>query len=355
MIEPASKSPAKTGSWIVVIMIATGVVAAAVAYIYWNNFVTVNDGKDRRVGPDFDPEQANKELAQLDDDLAEAKRVRRFGPMLDKARAFVARYPKYPAAYMLLSKVLIELNDWPKAYEEIQKSLALASNQPEAHRLAGTMQYVMRDYEKAEDHYRTAQVLRPDDPVYSVYIAQVFIRTNRHPEAMTLLLEVIRQDSKSHEAYSTLCDLFMAQNDPTRALQQIDKALDFAATNERAVVVPYVVKRAQVQRRAGDADGAMQTLTELLHDAEMFHPNVATEIAETWGMLEHPEKALEFYEKACAAIPTDWLLHEGAVEWAVRAGKLDVARQHLRIIEQIDPQLPSIPVLRKRIANAEKR
>lgn len=354
MTELSSRPSSRSGSRLVIALIAMGVVAAAITYIYWTNFVIINDGKDRQI-VEFDADQANKELAQLDDDLAEAKRVRRFSPMLDKARAFLAKYPQYPAAYTFLAKVLIELRDWPGAYEELQKSLALASNQPVVHRLAGTMQYVMRDYEKAEEHYRTAQVLAPDDPVNTVYVAQVCIRTNRHQEAMKLLLEALQLNSKSHEAYSTMCDLFLAQNDPTRALQQIDKALEYAATNERSVVVPYVVKRAQVLRRAGDADGAMQTLTELLHDAEMMQVEVAKEVAATWGMLEHPDKAMEFYERATAANPTDWMLHEGAVEWALRAGRVDIAKQHLRAIEQIDPHLPSIAVLKERVSKAEKK
>ena len=355
MPDSSITTRAKNGNWIVIVMIALGVVAAAAAYIYWTNFVTINDGKDRANQGQFDAEVATKELAQLDDDLAEAKRVRRFNAMLDKARAFIARYPKFPPAYTLLAKVYIELNDWPLAYDELKKSLALSSNQPVVHRLAGTMQYVMRDYEKAEEHYRTAQVLSPDDPINTVYIAQVFIKTNRHTEAMKLLLQALQLDSKSHEAYATMCDLFMAQNDPTRALQQIDKALEYAATNERSIIVPYVIKRVEVLRRAGDAEAAMQTINEQLHDAEMFQPAVAKELADTWGMLGKPEKAAEFYERATAANPTEWLLHAGAVEWAVKAGDLTLAKQHLRVIEQLDPHLPAIKDLKERIAAAEKK
>jgi tetratricopeptide (TPR) repeat protein len=353
MPDPTPPSSPRSGNWIVIVLILLGLAAAGTAYVYWTNFVTVGP-KGPPVGGDFDPDLANKELAQLDDDLAEAKRIRRFNSILDKARAFVARYPKYPPAYTLLAKVYIELYEWPKAYAELEKSLALASNQPMVHQLAGTMQYEMRDYEKAEDHYRTAHVLNPNDPLHLVYIAQVFIRTNRLEEASVRLLEAIALNSKSHEAYATMSDLFMKRNEPSQALQQIDKALEFAAANERGVVVPYVLKRAAVQRRAGDPQGAMQTLDEMLHDSEMMEPYVAKDVAETFGMLNQPDKAAEFYERATAANPTEWLLLAGAVDWALKANNLPMAKRSLRSLEKLDPHLPALRDLRNRVAAADK-
>jgi len=353
MVErtPVTPPPKPTGSWVVVAMIALGIAAGTVAFIYWTKYVTVGE-KDKSRPAVFDPEVANKELAQLDDDLAEAKRVRRFNAVLDKAKAFIARYPKYPPAYTLLAKVYIEMYEWPRAYDELQKSLALASNQPMVHHLAGTMQYEMRDFEKAEEHYRAAHVLNPNDPLHIVYIAQVCIRTNRMEEASLKLLEAIALDSRSHEAYATMSDLFMKQNDTTRALQNIEKALDFAATNERAVVVPYILKKAAILRR-DDPAAAMQLLENDLQDSEMIDPFVAPDIALTWAALGHPEKAAEFYDKATAANPTEWVLIRGAAEWSVKANDLPAAKRHLRTLEKLDPHLPAIKEVREMIAKAE--
>ncbi len=352
MAENSITTPPRSGNWIVIALILLGMAAAATAYIYWNNFVTV-EPKGPPVGGDFDPDVANKELAQLDDDLAEAKRIRRFNAILDKARAFVGKYPKYPPAYTLLAKVYIELMEWPKAYAELEKSLKLAANQPMVHHLAGTMMYEMRDYEKAEDHYRTANVLNPNDPIHLVYLAQVFIRTSRLDEAKVKLLEAITLDSKSHEAYATMSDLFMKKNESIQALQQIDKALEFAATHERKVVIPYVLKRVAIQRRAGDAQAAMTTIDEMLHDHETYDPFVAKEVADTWGMLGHPEKAADFYERATAANPTEWLLLTGAADWALKSHNLAMARRNLRALERLDSTLPVLKDLRERVKAAE--
>lgn len=351
MTEPNPTTPRRSGSWAVIAMVVLGLVAAVIAYIYWTNYVKVGEPEPRTRAAEFDYERAAKELAQLDDDLAEAKRVQRFDAILDRVHAFVARYPKFPPAYTLLAKVYIERLEWPRAYEELQRSLALAAEQPLVHRLAGTMQYEMGDYEKAEEHYHTAHLLDPNDPIHVVYIAQVYLRTNRIEEAKIKLLEALQMNPRTHEAYATMSDLYMKQNDPTRALQQIDRALEVtqAIANERGVVVPYVRKRGAVLRRAEQPEAALQTFEQMLHEAEMFQPVVAREVAETWGQMGRPDEAVKFYDRATAANPTEWRLLEGATDWALRAGDVRAARRHLRSLEKLNPHLPVIAQLRRRV------
>ena len=208
----------------------------------------------------LDADLATKELAQLEDDFAQAKQVRRIKPMIARCEAFVAKYPAYPPAYTMLAKVYIELYDWPTALELLMKSLKLDPQQPMVHHLAGTVHYEMKQYEQAEQHYLSARTLSPKDPLHMVYLAQVYIRTGKQDAAMVELLRALDLNSQFHEAYATMSDLYMHQNDATRALQQIDKAMTYISLDKREVVVPYIRKRAAVLRRLGDPEAAMHDL-----------------------------------------------------------------------------------------------
>lgn len=301
----------------------------------------------------FDPDIALKELSQLEDDFAQAKQVKRIEPMVEKAKAFIAKYPKYPHAYTLLAKVYIELYKWPEAYDELQKSLKLDANQPMVHHLAGTILYEMRNYDSAEANYLTAVQLAPNDPLHLVYLAQVYIRTNRFTEALTRLLEALQLDDQFHEAYATMSDLYMKQNEPELALQQIDKAIKFTSLDKRDVIVPYYLKRASIHRRLGDPTAAMNELENNLLEHEQFQPRAAEEIAITWGMLREFTKAAEFYERAIAANPTEWRFYQGAADYYIKAGNVLKAKTYMRGLRSIDPNQPSIKDLQQRIAKLE--
>ena len=303
----------------------------------------------------LDADLATKELAQLEDDFAQAKQVRRIKPMIARCEAFVAKYPAYPPAYTMLAKVYIELYDWPTALELLMKSLKLDPQQPMVHHLAGTVHYEMKQYEQAEQHYLSARTLSPKDPLHMVYLAQVYIRTGKQDAAMVELLRALDLNSQFHEAYATMSDLYMHQNDATRALQQIDKALKFVSQEKREIVVPYRRKRAAVLRRMGEPDAAMQEFVENLHDAEQFYPENAEDIATTWGMLGQPAKAVELYERAITANPTESRLIEGMIAWQLKVNNTGKARQYLRQLKGLDPHLKIIATLEERIGAAEAK
>lgn len=398
---PESPTPSSRGKRLVVTLLTIGIVAGIIAACYWKWGVRVDvDALKRdiaaletkietmRARPNLDSEAklqidqlvlernrlqtlldkalpagqkaldaelATKELAQLEDDFAQAKQVRRIKPMIARCEAFVAKYPAYPPAYTMLAKVYIELYDWPQALELLMKSLKLDPQQPMVHHLAGTVHYEMKQYEPAEQHYLSARTLSPKDPLHMVYLAQVYIRTNKHDPAMVELLRALDLNSQFHEAYATMSDLYMHQNDATRALQQIDKALKFVSQEKRETVVPYRRKRAAVLRRMGEPDAAMQEFVENLHDAEQYYPENAEDIATTWGMLGQPAKAVELYERAITANPTEARLIEGMINWQLKVNDTGKARQYLRQLKGLDPHLKIIATLEERIRTAEAK
>ncbi len=357
---PAPPHPAAAkGSYTVGILLLLAVMAAATAYIYWNNFVQVDDSPNKKNARQvWDKEAAEQELVILDREFSQAKQSKRFNTILQKTRAFVERNPKYPEGYTLLGKIYIELYQWERAYESFETSLNLDDRQPMVHHLAGTMCYEMRQYDITEKHYEQAKFLDPDNPLHHVYLAQVHIKTNRLDSALKLLLVALNLDSEYHEAYATMSDLFLKENDLPRALQQIDKAMRFVQQelDNRSMVVEYVIKRARVLRRMNDPNAAMQEFENNLHDMEHTLPPVASEIAITWGALGKPEKAADFLDQM--VINTERMdvhLLAIAAEWQVRVNRLPMAEQYIQRIIDIDPTQKSIERLQGLVKSARKR
>lgn len=354
----SSSSFQARGSYTVGIIVAVAVLATATAYIYWTNFVEVEPPRKKNATQVWDKTAAFEELSLLDQEFALAKQSKRFNTILQKMRAFIERNPKFPEGYTVLGKVYIEMGQWDKAYDSFQTSLNLEERQPQVHHLAGTMCYEMAQYDVSEQHYSKAKELDPENPLHHVYLAQVYIKTNRFDGAKKRILYALSLDSNYHEAYATMSDLFRKQNDLPRALQQIDKAMHFIQSelDNRKMVVEYVIKRAKILRRMNEPDAAMQEFENNLHDMEHALPNVAGEMAVTFGQLNKPEKAAEFLDQAVIKTQQmDTKLLALAAEWQVRVNRLAMAERYIQRIIDIDPKEDSIERLKGLVKTARQK
>jgi tetratricopeptide (TPR) repeat protein len=338
----SSSSNNSTGKLVVILLLALGVVAGSVAVVYWKFFVKVAPTNPSDLP--LDRKAAEADLLSLTELYRQAKENRRMEPMLDQAEALVKRHPKYAPARVLLAQVLIELLDWQRAYDELQVSLKLDDQQPQAHRVAGTLQYIMKDYEKAEQHFEIARQLQPDDPIYLVYLAQVDIRMQRYEQSMARLLKALEMKSDLHEAYATMSDVVFAQNKNTLALQYIDKAIDTArvgSLTNRSLMLPYFLKRSEVLLRT-DPPGALKYLLEepSLLDHERYYAESCELIARAYGSVNPPQPKLaaEHYERAMGRDPSDWRLAAGAARWQLKVGQIEAAKLSLSVLKQLKPR-----------------
>lgn len=340
-------------------VLLVAIVLGTIAMLYWMNAVTVekpSQGVDRP----FDRDAAVKELTLIEDELAEAKRLRRYSGVLQRARAFVARYPGFADGYVVLAKVHIELDEREQALAQLKTALDIEPHQPEIHHLAGTVQYLLGDLDKADHHYQMAKQLEPNNPKHLVYQAQVDIKRDAFQQATLKLLEAIEMDRQFHQAYATMSDLYMVQNKAEMALQQIDKAI--AASNSldaklnRELMINYLLKRAAIQRRLGDPDGAILTLHEGLQPDELNELRVAEDIALSWSAMGMADKAAEYMETAFTAHGrADWRMLAAATRWRIKHGDFETARKHISELRRLDPRLPAIVELEEALQLAEKR
>jgi TolB-like protein len=104
--------------------------------------------------------------------------------------------PNYsmPYAWWVCSSAWLPGFDVDKGYKYIQKAIELDENNPEAHRIMGSYQIWMRNYEVAEHHFCRAMALNPSN-AYIRGRSAIFYTFNGEPErALELIAEAERLD-----------------------------------------------------------------------------------------------------------------------------------------------------------------
>jgi tetratricopeptide (TPR) repeat protein len=353
-MEHASVHSSSRGRWVVVALVALGLCAAALAVAYWKGVArrTWPEGPPSTASADpiregagaapWDPKQAEAELSELAERInRSAGSDRDRGAMVEAARRLVERYPRFAEARSLLGKLLLDAHRTEDAYKEFQTSLGLDPQQPDVELLSGTIAKGRGDAEAALRHYGRAAEIQPENPLYKLYVAQMYFDRGDYERVRSMMLELVRRDSAYYPAYGMLADVYTKQRKFGLAVQQADKAVEntpISKYKERAV---YVRKKAEILKSDNKPDQALEVLRSLPEN-EREKREVVAVMAECWAMLRQPANAAAEYERAIEASPGDAELLEGAITWRLKAGDKDAARKHLATLRGINPRLNSV-------------
>ena len=331
------------GIGVVIVLIAVGVVLGLVAVSYWQSRVPVDPSSESTSGDAkvavFDPAVAAQEIEPLQQRFVEAveARQRDLSPIVSAARRYVDRYPSFAPGHTLLGQILLQDGLTDQAYASFIHSLEIDGQQAEVHLLAGTIDFAADRFDRAEDHYSLAVGLEPSQTRYRLHLAQAQIRLNEFDTARRGLLEVLRLDSTSHEAYATLANLYADQNKSTLALNTIQKAIENTPVMLRDKQVAYIQYKAQLLRRSNQPQEALLTL-QSLSPLEQGVPAVMKDLALCWAMIGKPQEAALLYERALAANPTQWQYAEAAARWRIKCNDHEAARDLVETVRKINPR-----------------
>ncbi len=227
-------------------------------------------------------------------------------------RQHAAAYAQYEAAISLLPRGTME-----KIALEGDAAVA------ELHFEAGTCANMAGRPDRAEEHYSMAQTADAREPRYPLYLAMVQLkRGGREGEtaAIASLLRATHLNPELGEAWGTLAEISLRQDQPSIAAQHIEKARRLQPD-----VVRWRVVEARMLNRRGEADRAAALLTAL-PEPQRREPHVLGVLAESFGLMKQPLEAARAYASAFAASapPNPELAYQGAL-WFQRAGDLKSA------------------------------
>lgn len=346
-----NKTKSRAGRWIVVALLAVGILGGIASSSYWKGVVQrtwPNEGIGQ--ANTWDRQKAKQELERVGERYVETRDAKLLRPILEDARDLVTRYPQYAEAHKLYGQILSDDSRFRDALEEFESALRLGlsaeTDQAEVHMLAGNLSLMLEQVDRAERHFAAALKIKPNSARYRLHMAQVHIQKQQYDPARTLLLESLAIDSSQYEAHSALSDLYARQGNLAMALTQVQKAIDGTPISERERRDVYLRKKASLLRRDNKPEESIQTLRTLSLEAR-FEPDVVEEVAVSWAMVGLPSRAAEAYESALDKLPTDWRLAAGAARWRIKAGDKPAAQRHIDTIRRINAGLPVIRELQE--------
>ena len=346
-LQSAYRFRGASGVWVVTALLAAGVVAGVVTVNYWKAQAQAARGQDGSLLSEtpitWDHAKAQEDLDQLQNRFADAVEAGDgdLAPLIADIRDMLKDYPGYAAGHTLLGQVLLKEGQRGTAYEQFTLSLEIDGQQPEVHLLAGTIEYGNGRFDQAAHHYAMAVGLAPQENRYKLHLAQAQIRLQQFSKARRGLLEVIKMDSTSHEAYATLADLYADQNKARMAIDMIGKAVEHTPVVERDKQVAYILRKAQLLRRANQPEDALLVF-EKLSPTERLTDAVMAERALCWAMMGRPRDAAQVYEQAWDSAPIRWRWVQEAARWRIKAGDDDAARRHMEDLHRLNPRAEAL-------------
>lgn len=205
------------------------------------------------------------------------------------------------------------------AYDQVAAALAIGPQSAELHFRAGLLASESDQHAKAIEHFTAARAAAPTNAEYVLYLAQAQIAADQIPEAKVSLLATVHIDPDSAIAWGTLADIFLQENKPDLAIENIRKA--------RALQPDLTLWRlveARALKRKGQPEEALQLLIAIPGPEQRDSP-VLSLMAECYALLGRPHDAADRYGAASDARPTDAALALEAAEWYKRAGDNDRA------------------------------
>jgi tetratricopeptide (TPR) repeat protein len=240
------------------------------------------------------------------------------GLILDRA---AQKFPEDQEIRLRLARTLIFQERWNDALEQYERAITIGPALATIHSDAGTVASKARLDDRALFHFSKAMSIEPKEPRYPLYLAMIHLRKGDDAKAMATLVGVVRLDPGIAEAWGTMAQLMLKENNLTIAEQHARKARELQPASPRWRHV-----LAQIVKRDNRPQEAIDLLRGLTSQEQVTEPGLLATLAESYGMVGNPTAAAMLYGNAIGWRSGDPELHYQAAVWARRSGDLRGAR-----------------------------
>ncbi|MCE2967792.1 MAG: tetratricopeptide repeat protein [Phycisphaerales bacterium] len=240
------------------------------------------------------------------------------GLILDRA---AQKFPDDQEIRLRLARVLIFQERFADALEQFEQAIRIGPALAMIHSDAGTVASRARLDDRALFHFSKAMSIDPKEARYPLYLAMIHLRKGDDAKAMATLLGVVRLDPGIAEAWGTMAQLMLKENNLTIAEQHAKRARELQPASPRWRHV-----LAQIVKRDNRPHEAIELLQGLTPQEQVSEPGLLSTLAESYGMVGNPTAAAVLYGNAIGWRSGDPELHYQAAVWARRSGDLRGAR-----------------------------
>jgi tetratricopeptide (TPR) repeat protein len=146
-------------------------------------------------------------------------------------------------------------------------------------------------YDRAQDRYKKALELRPDDNTIKLKLAEAYLKGKKLSEARPLIEAVLSASPSNDRALKLMGDLLMAEGKPKEAIDYYERAV------ERNPAWDYRLVLGDAYRAAGDVDKALD-IYERVKNRYPYRYEPYARLAEVYKEEGDTEEALFWYGEA---------------------------------------------------------
>lgn len=166
----------------------------------------------------------------------------------------------------------------------------------------GNVAMAMGLYDRAQDRYKVALELKPNDNTIKLKLAEAYLKGEKLSEARPLIEGVLSASSTNDRALKLMGDLLMAEGKPKEAIGYYERAV------ERNPTWDYRLALGDAYRAAGDVDKALE-IYEAVKNRYPYRYEPYARLAEVYKEEGDTEEAVFWYEEALKRT-TDTLVKE---------------------------------------------
>ena len=228
--------------------------------------------------------------------------------------AGIGKFPDDQAMRLSLARVLVQVGERARAYEQFEAALAIGPREGELEFQAGVLAAGLGRDDRAIEHFGAAQATDPGRAEYPLYLGLSQVRLGDAGAARKNLMLAARLDESLATAWGSLAELSLRENEARVALQMIERARELEPD-----VTAWRVIEARALKRVGEVEGALMVLMGI-PEAERGAGAVLRLIGECYGALGRPGDAAATYASFAARNPDNGELLFETAQWFERAG-----------------------------------
>ncbi len=222
---------------------------------------------------------------------------------------------------LAMARARLALKQWPEALEEYQQAIRIGPTTGSMLFDAATVANTAGKLQDSADLYTRAQFKDPKEPKFPLYLAMVQVKLGQDEAASVSLLRVVNMNPDIAEAWGTLAEIGLKNNQLSLAEQHVGEA-----RKRQPDVLRWRLVHAKVLKRANRTQEALDLLIGL-SESERFTPAVLTTMGECFGLMKQPDRAASMYADAFGANDKNAEFAFQAAFWFEKAGNVAKARE----------------------------
>jgi len=189
-------------------------------------------------------------------ELAEAQTRRRdFEQAIRAAGQYVAGEPKSAPGRLALAGAYLAAQRFTEARAQCLEALQIDPRNPEALKLKGNIDYLLGDFDKAEDTFIGLLDRYPNDDEAPYMLGRIYYQQGRIDHAMGQFQRALKLNPRSYKAYDNLGLCYEANGETDQAIRYFLTAIKLVETDHPEYDWPYA-NLANLLLERGDAEKA---------------------------------------------------------------------------------------------------